>query len=86
MHVVKSAIVDYLNYAKDVLGIKHLFFSGVQVTSKKIVISVVDLNEFSASEHELLNKMISALNIDSLTTAVTDASNIHLYKPQFLLK
>ena len=84
--MAKSVIVDYLNYAKDVLGIKHLFFIGTQVTSKKVVISVVDLKKFSEPEHELLNKMISALNLDSQTTVVIDACDIQLYMPQFLLK
>ncbi len=86
MPVAKSVIVDYLNYAKDVLGIKHLFFIDEQVTSKKVVVSVTDLKDFSEPERALLDKMISALNLDSQTTVVIDSNDLVLYKPQFLLK
>ncbi len=86
MPVAKSVIIDYLNYAKDVLGIKHLFFIGEQVTLKKVVVSVTDLKDFSGPERELLDKMISALNLDSQTTVVIDSNDLVHYKPQFLLK
>ncbi len=84
--MAKSGIRDYLNYAKDVLGIRHLFFIGEQAISKKVVISVADLKDFSEAEHELLTRMISALNLDSQTTLVIDSDELHLYTPQFLLK
>ncbi len=79
-------IQDYLNYVKDVLGIEHLFFIDDQLTAKKIVISVVDFNLFSAAERELLEKMISALQLDSKSFIVIDSSDLALYQPEYLLK
>lgn len=84
--MAKSAITDYLNYAKDVLGIKHLFFIGDTVITKKVVISVAGLNELSEPERTLLDKMISALHLESQTLVVIDAADLKLYKPEFLLK
>jgi len=65
--------INYLKYVKDVLGIKHLFFSSSQQETKVLAICVDGLRSYSPQESELLYKMIAALKLPPEVFEVVDS-------------
>lgn len=81
-----NSIKNYLNYVKDVLGIKHLFLTSKSLEVKKLLIAVTDLDTYNAEENELLKKMVAALKLDPTSIIVIDIKNLNQYSAVYALK
>ena len=77
---------NYLNYVKDVLGIKHLFLNSKKSNAKKLLISVTDLNTYSFKENELLQKMIFALKLEASDFIIIDEKDLNQHEANYFLK
>ncbi len=65
---------NYLNYLGDVLGIKQIVTTHAAVSSTplQLLISVSDLSSYTLDETALLEKMITALQLGSISYRVQD--------------
>lgn len=91
---MNTAIKDYLKFAKDVLGIKHLFFSTQQRPQQKhqdagithrLIIVVDNLTTYAPDEKELLLKMIGALKMDPESYEIITAEQAANKSAEFTL-
>lgn len=85
---------NFLIYAKDVLGIKHLVTSkaDADVTAQintdlivQLIISVFELSSYTADEHALLEKMITALQLGDISYRIQDAKVMAAEAPYYLI-
>ena len=81
-----NSIKNYLNYVKDVLGIKHLFLTSKILEVKKLLIAVTDLDTYSAEENKLLQKMVAALKLEPADTVIIDIKNLNQHSALYFLK
>lgn len=77
---------NYLNYVKDVLGIKHLFLNSKSSQPKKLLISVTDLHNYNSVENDLLKKMISALKLNASDFIIVDEKTSDKQDADYFLK
>jgi ABC-type transporter Mla subunit MlaD len=81
---------DYFNYVAEVLGVKALYVeasdrNAAQKTAAPLVVAVENLNNYSADEKDLLEKMVAALKIDLNKIKIIDLQTHSDYKYEFLL-
>ena len=84
--MISNSVKNYLDYVKDVLGIKHLFFISKKLVSKKILIVVSDLDTYNPEENALLYKMVTALKLEQTDMSIVDSKNLNHYSAQYFLK
>lgn len=80
----ESSRLKYLNYVKDVLGIKHLFFIG-EKRLPRLLIAVENLNSYTVIENELLQKMIAAMALDPKVWTLCAREDIDQHSASFVL-
>ena len=77
---------NYLNYVKDILGIKYLFLNSKNSHAKKLLISVTDLNTYNLEENELLQKMILALKLEASDFIISDEKVLNQQEASYFLR
>lgn len=80
----ESPRLKYLNYVKDVLGIKHLFFIGKKRLPRLLIV-VESLNSYTVIENELLQKMIAAMSLDPEAWTLCARDDIEQHSASFVL-
>lgn len=84
--MTSNSVKNYINYVKDVLGIKHLFFISKNPADKKLLIVVTDLETYSLEENKLLEKMVSALKLEQADLSIVDHKNLTQFSARYFLK
>lgn len=77
----KGSLKIYFKYVQDVLGIKQIFTKDLDRSEKKseaitLLVKIEELQTYSTEENNLLQKMISALQLDSQQILIVDSREV----------
>lgn len=87
---MSNDLLDYFNYLKEVVGISEIILEKNQdsAATKNIIVAIQDYANYTASEQELLSKMLEALKIDMnffVKIDITECNHTDfLFKIEFL--